>query len=940
MLRVHRLACEALVQNSSDLLSVHDRDGTVVFVNSTSQLLLGVPPEHVVGSNPFRLVHPDDRDHVVAAMLELRDRPGGLRALTLRARHADGQYRYLETMVCNGLDDPSLQGVLVSTRDVTDRTLAQETLSVSESRHRQLVECVPVGLAVVDANGLLRFANPTAVALTGLATQAAALGRPVVDFVGEPDRERCAAAVRTALVDRLVAPPSEYVLVRPGGDVVVTSAPMPYEWQGEPAALLVLQDVTELNLAHQQRRQAGERLRGILTATAEGIVGLDAGGRITFMNPAAANMLGLDPEAVLGQPAHRLYHHSRPDGSPYPEHECPVLQTMRTGRPAVVADEVLWHRDGSPLPVEYMATPMPEGSGSGVVLAFHDISERLRSREQVARVASFQRSVLDALPALTAVVDNRGVIVDVNSAWTRHAQERDGTSEGSGVGVSFLTICEATTGPARPGALAVAAGLCALLSGELATFEQDVACELPNGDTTYFSLLMVPLDATGSGVVIAYTDITARKQLEVSAAHRATHDVLTGLPNRALLLDRLERALSVRGEHSVALLFLDLDGFKLVNDGYGHEAGDTVLRLLAERLREHVRPSDTVARLSGDEFVVLCEDLGQPSEAYVLADRLIAAVGKPFPVQTTALTLGVSIGIAVASEPHTGPDALLRAADQAMFDAKAGGRNRFVVYDAGAQGRHHVRLEQAAALQRLVDEDNLLVHYQPVVDLRTGRLVGAEALLRWRGTSPLPDTATAVGLAAEIGLIADIDRHVLREAIVQAATFVRPDGSRLPVAVNLSAQHLDHDLVALVQSVAQAADYPLGALTIELTERSLMTDPHRAVDVLRELRSAGVRIALDNFGVGYSSLAALNALPLDVLKIDAAFVRRLPDGAHSGRVITATVELARAFGLDLIAEGVDRPEQRDRLVDLGCDTGQGWLYSRALPASALRKLVG
>lgn len=933
---------EVLLASTSDLLTVHDRDGTVRFANAAAQSLLGLSPDRLVGSNPFRLVHPDDRRALIAAMRDLRLQPGEVHVVRLRAHHADGSWRHVELMARNDLQDPVLRGVLVSTRDITERVRAEADLRASEERHRQLVECAPAGVVVVDRAGRLRFANPTAVQMTGLPRDQPLLGLSVTQFVRPEDQDRCAAALRRALVERIGPGPSEYVLDRPGERVVVTSTPLPYDWDGEPAALLLLQDVTELRGAQEQRERVTERHSLLVQATAEGIVSLDQDGAITFMNPAAAALLGLDAEAVVGRNGHRLYHHSRPDGSPYPEHECPARRAALDGRSVEVLDEVLWRADGTPLPVEYRATQLPGDSAPGSVLTFHDITERVRAREQVARVVEFQRAVLDALPSLTAVVDRHGTIVAVNEAWTRHALERGGSVEGCGVGVSFLDVCEAATGDLRPGALAVASGLRGLQEGRLRTFEQDVPCRQPDGAVAHFSLLMVPLRSPDGGVVVAYTDITRRKQLEVDAAHRATHDVLTGLPNRTLLVDRLEHALSGRHRPAVALLFLDLDGFKLVNDGYGHEAGDAVLRQLAERLRDHVRPSDTVSRLSGDEFVVLCEDLAHPTEAHLLAERLVAALSEPYAVGTTAIGLGVSIGVALADSTLSRPDALLRAADQAMFDAKAGGRNRVTVYDAGVHGRHHVRLEQAMALRRLVDDEALLVHYQPVVDLETGVLRGAEALLRWEGEGPLPDTATAIGLAEEIGLIGRIGRYVLREATCQAATFARADASLLPVAVNLAPQQVDAGLLDLVTEAASDAGYPLTSVTLELTERTVMRDHRLAVGVLRDLRGAGVRIALDDFGVGYSSLAALRALPLDVLKVDSGFVRGL--SAHRGgdqdsRIITAIVELARALDLELVAEGVEQAAQRDRLLELGCRTGQGWLFSPARPADALRGLL-
>ena len=930
---------DALVHSSTDLLSVHDAQGAVRYVSGACEQVLGLPAAELVGANPFRLVHPDDRAGLLARMNRLLSQPGDVDVVQVRALHADGTYRRLESRVQNGLQDPSLQALLVTTRDLSERIESAAVLRASESRYRQLVDSVPVGLVVVDADGLVRFANPAAHRLTGLAVLDDLLGQPVAAFVRPDERERCATAIRRALVDRVAPGPALYHLDRDGGpDTVLTSAPLPYEWAGLPAALLMLQDVTELLGARDESSRVTDQVRGILEATADGVVGVDPNGLITFLNPAAAKMLGLDPDQVLGRPGHDVYHHSRADGTPSPAADCPCLRACRGGEPVTLPGEVLWRSDGTALPVDYRALPVPGDGSAGAVVTFHDVSERLRHRERLARLAAFQSAVLDSMLSLTAVVDGSGRIVAVNEAWTRHAISGGGTPAGCGTGVDFLALCEAVTGPSRPEALAVAAGLRAVLAGTSREFQQDVPCEWAEGHV-YLSLSMVPLQSPEGGVVISYTDITRRKSLEVAAAHRATHDVLTGLPNRTLLLDRLQHAMSGRGLRHLAVLFLDLDAFKLVNDGYGHEAGDGVLRELATRLRRHVRPSDTVARLAGDEFVVLCEDLVTPGEADALAERLLVAIEEPFTVGREGITLGMSIGIAVANETLNQPDALLNAADQAMFDAKARGRNRVSVYDAGVHGRHHVRLAQAMTLRGMVERRDLLVHYQPLVDLRDLSLKGAEALLRWRGQHALPDTATAIALAEEIGLIGRIGRFVLQEAISQASTFVDRGSTQLPVSVNLAPQQLEPSLVEFVEQTASDAGYPLTSLTVELTERSLMTDPGRAIDVLKALRARGVRVALDDFGVGYSSLASLRDLPLDILKIDAGFVRGLLGPQPNGRIISAIIEMARALDLDIVAEGIEQDEQRDLLLGLGCEHGQGFLFSPARSHREMRTLA-
>ena len=925
----------ALVRSSAELLSVHDAEGVVRYVNDACEQLLGLPAPALVGTNPFALVHHDDRDELVAQLVRLLAHPGQVQVLQVRVRHADGTFRRLESRIRNGLQDPALQAVLVTTRELSERLQTTEALRATESRYRELVDGVPVGLAVVDDQGLVRFANPAAHRLAGLDVLDDLLGQPVAALVRPDERERCAAALRRALVDQVAPGPARYRLNHSDG--VITSAPLPHEWEGQPAALLLLQDVSALLDARDQSSRVTEQLQGILEATADGVVGVDQDGLITFMNPAAAALLNLDPVRALGLSSHALYHHSSADGTPNPQEDCPCLRPARGGAAVRLPGEILWRSDGTALPVDYRALPL-RGDRAGAVITFHDVSERLRNRERLARLAGFQSAVLDSMLALTAVIDNDGRIIAVNEAWTRQAISGGGSPATCGTGVDFFAVCDHVSGPSRPDALAVASGLRSVLTGASQEFQQDIPCELEDSHL-YYSLSIVPLHVPEGGAVLSYTDITRRKTLEVAAAHRATHDVLTGLPNRTLLLDRLQHALSGRGPAHLAVLFLDLDAFKLVNDGYGHEAGDEVLRELAARLVRQVRPSDTVARLAGDEFVVLCEDLATPGEADVLAERLLAAVAEPFTIADEGITLGLSIGIAVADATLNQPDALLNAADQAMFDAKARGRNRVTVYDAGVHGRHHVRLAQAMTLRGMVERDDLLVHYQPLIDLRDGSLEGAEALLRWRGVHALPDTATAIALAEEIGLIGRIGRFVLREAMGQAATFLTPGGVLLPLAVNLAPQQLEPSLVGFVEQAAQDAGFPLTSLTLELTERSVMTDPVGAVGVLKALRARGVRIALDDFGVGYSSLASLRDLPLDVLKIDAGFVQGLLGPEPNGRIITAIVEMARALDLDIVAEGIEQDEQRDRLLELGCEHGQGFLFSPACSPRQLRALA-
>jgi diguanylate cyclase (GGDEF)-like protein/PAS domain S-box-containing protein len=431
-----------------------------------------------------------------------------------------------------------------------------------------------------------------------------------------------------------------------------------------------------------------------------------------------------------------------------------------------------------------------------------------------------------------------------------------------------------------------------------------------------------------------------RAQREGRISHGAHHDPLTGLANRALLVDRLQHALarSARSGTTVAVLFADLDRFKVVNDSLGHAAGDALLVEVAVRLQATLRLEDTVARFGGDEFVMVCSDLGGPQEAEVIAARVVAALSRPHELDGREVIAPPSIGIALASGAGVDAEDLIADADLAMYQAKSAGRGCWALFSPALRGDTE-RVELEADLRHAVERGELVLHYQPVVDLRSGRIVGAEALVRWQHPERgllAPDAF--LPLAEDSGLIVPVSRWVIAEACRQAAGWVRADrGFR--ISVNVSARLLTPAFGELVQrTLAEAALAP-SSLVIEVTETSLVQDAERAVSVLAELRRGGVRISVDDFGTGYSSLAYLKRLPVDCLKVDRSFVRELGPAAEDSAIVAAVVALARTVGLEVVAEGVETAEQLACLRALSCQGAQGYLFSRPLPAPAFADLL-
>jgi diguanylate cyclase (GGDEF)-like protein len=440
------------------------------------------------------------------------------------------------------------------------------------------------------------------------------------------------------------------------------------------------------------------------------------------------------------------------------------------------------------------------------------------------------------------------------------------------------------------------------------------------------SILSVVTPMADGGWVVTHEDVTERRRAEKQIAHMARHDSLTDLPNRTLLRERLSQALAGvnRGEH-LAVLYLDLDHFKTVNDTLGHHVGDELLKTVAGRLRNSVREVDTVARVGGDEFAIIQAGTGQPADAAILARRICDAIKAPYNLQGHAVVLDTSIGIALAPNDATEPDELLKAADMALYGAKADGRGTFRFFETAMDARVKSRRSLERALREALRNGEFEVHYQPLVNLKDRRVTCCEALLRWthpeRGKVP---PAEFIPVAEEIGLIVPLGEWVLRKACADAARWPKD----VKVAVNLSPiQVMNQNLVPVVVGALAAAGLPAERLEIEITESVLMQNTETTLAALHRLRELGVRISMDDFGTGYSSLSYLRSFPFDKIKIDRCFISGLGDGDDSVAIVLAIASLARNLGIMTTAEGVETSQQLQQVRALGCTEMQGFLFS-------------
>jgi diguanylate cyclase (GGDEF)-like protein/PAS domain S-box-containing protein len=733
--------------------------------------------------------------------------------------------------------------------------------------------------------------------------------------------------------------------------------------------------LARLARSEEALRLSEQRFRLGFDHAAIGLAVTDLEARFIEVNPALCVMLGRTEAELLALSALDVTH---PDDREQSEER---FMRVTAATPTTVQGEKRYLRpDGSVVwalvsrSLIVGADGRPESSYAQIV----DITERRQAEEEARSRAGQQAAVallgrralsgaeLDDLMIEAAEVLATGLDAEVSGVWEVLGDEMClraavGWPEGS---------VDTERHEITPGSLAAFT-----LASDLPVIADDLATEtrfvvysaasvlgLVGAMTLVIRVDDVPFGMLGVGsrrrrvfndddvhFVEAVANVLAsaigRGRAEQDIRRQALHDALTGLPNRALLLDRIEHALARLGRTGghLAVLFADLDRFKMVNDRMGHAAGDSLLVAVADRLRSTVRPGDTVARLGGDEFVVLCEDVDGENGALASAIRLSSALERPFDINGTEVIVTLSTGVALvgASDLVTvGPDSVLADADLAMYQAKANGRARAEVFIGDMRASSAHRMATESALRRALERSELCVHYQPIVALQCSSIVGVEALVRWSHVDRgLLAPSEFVPLAEELGLVVPIGGWVLAEACRQAMAWP-VDAADFFVSVNLSGRQLTHPgLIADVTEALDGSGLPPHALWLEVTETTLMVDAAAAAGVLGKLKDLGVRLAIDDFGTGYSSLAYLKRFPIDALKVDRTFVEGLGSGGDEASIAAAIVLLADVLGLRAVAEGVERADQVAELARLGCWGAQGFLLGRPQTAASLAPVL-
>ncbi len=697
-----------------------------------------------------------------------------------------------------------------------------------------------------------------------------------------------------------------------------------YRKEGRTAGVVgIARDVSERVRAERALERSSMEWSRAMDFFDDAIFIVDLDDRLIRANRAFYELSGLSPAEVDGRQICEAIH---PEGSCF---HCPACRARREARDARVTMEP----DENPArrPLEVTVTTIRDGRNQpiAVLSAIRDLTLSRETEQELTLAAS----VFEGSQEAVVIVDLEWHILRVNRAF------------------SSLTALDAEAITGRPvsellGSLEGLPERIWTIVDKVGQHQGEASYRRRNGESfPVWYRISAQHDVRGQLMhyIVSLTDITDKKHSEQRIEHLAYYDMLTELPNRSLFIERLQHALDRvrRQRHQLAVLFLDLDRFKNINDTLGHLTGDEVLIAVAQRLRECVRHDDTVSRLGGDEFAVILEDIEGLAEVEGIARKVLEAMGNPVRLEAHELFVGGSIGISLFPEDGGDAETLLQHADSAMYRAKERGRNTYEFYTPELTRITSARLQMENDLRRALERDELLVYLQPQALVEDGRIVGAEALVRWeKPDGKLVSPGAFIPLAEETGLIEPIGRKVLFDACRQIAEWRDEGLADLRVAVNVAGyQILEGDIVGSVRDVLDATGIEPRQLELEITEGFVMSRPGDGIDALTRLRELGITLAIDDFGTGYSSLAYLKRLPIDRLKIDRSFIRDLPDDRDDAAIASTIIAMAGHLGLEVLAEGVEEEAQLEFLRRYGCEEFQGFYLSRPVPAKAFRKLL-
>lgn len=810
--------------------------------------------------------------------------------------------------------------------------LRDRELATSEAKFRETFDLVDIGLTHMDPDGRFLLVNRKMCEMLGYSREEL-LGKHFRDISHPEDGNLDDGALRDVWAGGHAVPTREKRYMRKDGTMLWArrSAVVVRDDQGAPVyALSAIEDVSQYYANQETLRTLNESLKAIVENSPLAIYSITPSGIVTLWNPAAERLFGRRESEVLGKPSPLVV-------PPQTETSLEVRRRVLQGETVHSFEIAHVRSDGARIEISLSAAPLKSAEGKiiGVLVTCTDITS-LKNIEHALEASEARfRALSESAMDIVTVIDADGVIL-YQSPSVRHLL---GVDPEAMIGLNQFEIIH------RDDAAEVRDRFHELIErGELARPVEFRVRHVDGSWRTLESIGKNCLDLPAiRGIIVNTRDVSERRAIQQRIQHLAYHDSLTGLPNRSMLQDRVAQAISraERSEKKLAVMFIDIDNFKNINDTLGHDVGDDLLREVARRLRMSVRGHDTIARQGGDEFIVLLEELDGQRGAGRVAQKILEALRQAFDVGGTKQHVSGSIGIALFPEDGRDSQALMKNADTAMFHGKSLGKNtyQFFTHQMNIAVKRRAMLE--SSLRVAVKESAFVLHYQPQVDLNSGEIVAVEALVRWNnvdGGIMMP--GDFIPLAEETGLINEIGEWVLHEGCRQARLWQDQGVAPRRVAINLSARQLsDKGFLQMVQRVLKDTGLDPKCLELEITESQVMRQAEGSIMLLNELSDMGIHLAVDDFGTGYSSLSYLKRLPIGKLKIDQSFVRDITVDPNDTAIVVAIINMAKSLDLEIIAEGIETAGQLTLLRAKGCGIGQGYYFSVPMAAEALLPML-
>ncbi|MBN1473750.1 MAG: PAS domain S-box protein [Syntrophaceae bacterium] len=926
----------SIIEQMADGYFETDLNGKFTFVNDTECRITGYSRDELIGNDSRLFADKNNYRTLYRLFVDVYKTAKPITAHDIELATKDGKRAIHEISVSliknkNG----NISGFRGISREITERKLAEEALRQSEEKYRTIIESINDAYYETDLSGNLIFLNDMLCKYLGYSREELT-GKNSRFFQDDINFQKT-VQFYTQVYQTGVPSILEMECINKDGSkgIYELSLSLIEDKDGKKTGFRgISRDTTKRRKMESLLKQSEEKYRTILEEMNDGYFEVDLAGKYTFVTETNARLIKYTSEELMGKQS----------SSYMVKEDIPIVNNAftkiyKTGQPQRNIIYRALHKDGAIGIAELTGFPLKNANGD--IIGFRgiarDITERKQMEEQIRQSEERYRTIIEQMEDGYFETDLSGRFTFVNDAECRNT----GYSREEIIGKKSSLFTEEKTFKE----------LFNLFSNIHSTGKPIKAHDLPlfkKDGTKAFNEISVALIKNAQGEAIGFRgiarDVTERKRQEEQIQYLATHDGLTGLPNRLMFGQLLNHAIegAKRYNRQLAVFFIDLDRFKIINDTLGHEAGDQLLQEIAARFRQTLRAMDVVARLGGDEFVVMIEELGDIGQATTVAHKLLACAMKPVSIMSQECRVTASIGVSIYPKDGDDEQSLMKNADIAMYFAKEEGKNNYQLYSTDIKPQSVERLSIETQLRFALERNELTLAYQAKLDFKTGAITGVEALLRWN--NPKLGQVTPIQfipVAEETGLIVPIGRWVFQTACKQNVAWQKEGLPPVCMAVNLSLRQLvDENLIEDIDKALKDSGMAPELLELEITESMVMHNPGRMIAVLARIKNLGVRLAIDDFGTGYSSLAQIKHFPVDTLKVDRSFIRNIPDNSEDKAIAEAIIAMGKTLSLTVVAEGVETQEQMDFLRGRSCDEMQGFYFSKPIPPEEFASLLG